>query len=142
MNHFYASFLSFECFIFVLICLDNFFSFDSNVLSNSEYESRPSCIYTRAPNGMGQSHPIPSHPIPWDTFEKLFVPWDGMGSTFVPMGWDGMTFKSHGILSYFILEKDDYIQMSRLIICRNNQYLHSFSLLVNKFYSKYYQTNK
>ncbi len=48
------------------------------------------------------------NPIPWDTFEKLFVPWDGM------------TFKSHGIFSYFILEKDDYIQIVRLIIGRNN----------------------
>jgi len=28
----------------------------------------------RAPNGMGQSHPIP-----WDTFEKLFIPCDRMG---------------------------------------------------------------
>jgi hypothetical protein len=57
----------------------------------------------RASNRMGQSHLIS-----WDTFEKLLVPWDGM------------TFKSHGISSYFILEKDNYIQMSHLIIGRKN----------------------
>jgi len=50
------------------------------------------CI--RAPNGMGWDEPL----IPWD----------------------GMTFKSHEISTYFILKKDDYIQISRLIIGGNN----------------------
>jgi hypothetical protein len=57
---------------------------------------------------MGWDNPIPSHPM--GHFWK----------TVCPMGWDGMTFRSHGISTYFILEKDDYIKISRLIIGRNN----------------------
>jgi hypothetical protein len=35
------------------------------------------------------------------------------------MGWARMTLKSYGISGYFILEKDDYIEISGLIIGRN-----------------------
>ena len=59
---------------------------------------------------MGLSHPIPSHPIPWDGWDGILlksVPWDGMGLKFffdIPSHGTkffdlshGTIFLSHGI---------------------------------------------
>jgi len=81
-------------------------------------------VRTRAPRGMGQSHPIGpmgrnffgKRPMGWDgtaSLEDRPIPWDEKFFWWYPMGWDDEFLKgvpSHGIASKSFIPWDDFFR--------------------------------